>query len=352
MTPYDEAVRILTEIINELTAPDRDLLTIVRKCQHICRIVSWDSQSNWFSHELNGYPSNAPLPEYRKIHGKLIWEPKSSDMDKKLWDTSKLMGEIKEEDIAEESIFINIREGLDWIIKKAKFGYKISKGQTKDYWLQSERINLHRVEVSWRAEFSRILEEIERRTFDFASKAYVQIKYSNVIGDIWNEYRKEVDAKLSRLAFGNHFNAIETAMQSENPESQRTAVFECRSLLHDLADYLWRDTRKTYEHLPGTGADDKLLVTSDKFGNRIAAYLHQKGISGKRGKFYREEAERLASSILAIISLQSEAHDKMEYQDIRSVVISTYILLGEIITRTDLKPIEQYGKPFYEESTS
>ena len=99
MTPYDEAVRILAEVIKELTATNRDLLTIVRKCQHICEIVNWESQKNWFHQELNGYYSNAPLPTYRKLPGQLIWEPKDSNIDQVYWNTNKFMGKGQEEDI-------------------------------------------------------------------------------------------------------------------------------------------------------------------------------------------------------------------------------------------------------------
>ena len=53
------------------------------------------------------------------------------------------MGEGQEEDITEENITIDIRAGLDWIIKSAKFGYKNPTGQTKEGWLNAKKITLH-----------------------------------------------------------------------------------------------------------------------------------------------------------------------------------------------------------------
>jgi hypothetical protein len=88
-----------------------------------------------------------------------------------------------------------------------------------------------------------------------------------------------------------------------------------------------------------------LDVTQGHTKNRIAAYLHQKGLSGTEGKYLRSEVERLVASIDSIISFQSAAHDPIDLQNARSIAISTYLLVGEIVTRTDLIPIKEYGNP-------
>jgi hypothetical protein len=82
-----------------------------------------------------------------------------------------------------------------------------------------------------------------------------------------------------------------------------------------------------------------------KFGNRLAAYIHQKRISGTRGSFLRHEAERLADSIYSLITVQSEAHDPVSLEDARSFAIRTYFVVGELVTRTDMQPVLQYENP-------
>lgn len=349
MTPYDEAVRILAEVIKELTAPNRDLLAIVRKCQHICEIVNWDSQKIWFQQELSGYYSTVHLPAYRKIPGQLIWEPKGSGIDQVYWDTNSFMGDVQEEDITEENITIDIREGLDWIIKTAKFGYKNPTGQTKDYWLGSKTITLHRVEISWRAKFSHLMAEIERRTFDFASRAYVQLNYGNAISGIWADYRKIVDEGLQQLNMNRHLETIQKGLASENPESWRVAVNECRNIFEDMANYLWQDPRKTYKYLPGRDTEGKpqgeLEVKKGLFKNQLRAYIHQKGLGEKNRKFIQAEIDRLADSISSLISLQSKAHQSISRQDALSIAIATYVILGELIIRTDMQPLKEYAEP-------
>ena len=89
---------------------------------------------------------------------------------------------------------------------------------------------------------------------------------------------------------------------------------------------------------------DKLVVTPDKFANRLRAYLHQKGLHGTAGgQFLRDELDRLATSIRSLIAFQSKAHDPVGRDDVRSVALATYFPVGEIVFRTDLQPIETYA---------
>ena len=90
-------------------------------------------------------------------------------------------------------------------------------------------------------------------------------------------------------------------------------------------------------------------VTPNKYANRLAAYLHQKGITGTRGRYVRDEVERIAASIRSLVSFQAEAHDPIELVDARSAALGTYFLLGELALKTDLEPITKYGKPAVDE---
>jgi hypothetical protein len=247
----------------------------------------------------------------------------------------------------EEDDTLEVWAGIEWFIGTASTGYSEPLDQTKQVRSPSGRrtITFERRRVFTAPTIAASLIVIERAAFDFASRAYVQLKFAGAVGDIWAQYRTRVDAGLATLDMAKHLKAIELGISGPNPETWRSAVFECRNLLTDLATHLWRDTRPRYEHLPGNTKERTLDVTSEKFGNRLAAYLHQKAISGTRGQFLRDEADRIATSILSLISFQSEAHRPMAFQDAASIVVSTYVLVGEIIARTDLAPITTYSQP-------
>jgi hypothetical protein len=204
---------------------------------------------------------------------------------------------------------------------------------------------LERVRVFNAGNFTSVLLEIERITFEFASQSYTLLRYGNVLTDIWTDYRSQVDAVLTRLNLTPHLDIIQAELQSGNPQAWRAATLACRNLLSDVADYLWRDPRDTYNHLVGDSKNGKLNIQHGKFANRLSAYIHQKGLRGTSGKFARDEIERLAVSIRSLIAFQSQGHAPVTWEDARSVALATYFIIGELAIKTDMEPIERYGEP-------
>jgi len=350
MTPQEEAIELLGAVITELTSSTSfdNLKNVLRKCQHACESVNWEDQKRWFHQELNGVYAGSELPDYRKIAGNRIWRTKHFSIASL---NAMVLGDLNPsyEEYVEEKTndILEVWSGIDWILTASKSGYAELTGETKRALSQADKkeMDWERVRIFQPSAFLPCLNHIEQATFDFASNACVALRYGNAIADIWSTYRVEVDAAIGAIGLADHLTSIQSGLQSGNPESWRLAVLGCRNLLKDAADCLWKDARPTYDHLPGQGIGSKLEVTSDKFGNRLSAYIHQKSLSGTRGKFFRGEAERLADSLTSLIRLQSEGHDPIELKDARSIAIATYCLLGELVTRTDMVPVQEYGNP-------
>ena len=344
ISPQEEAITFLSEALSRLTSSDKDLKSILRKCQHACELLGWEQQKKWIHQELNGYYQDSSIPSYRKISGKRMWDIDGSRYDKIEWLSELAVQSVDPATYEEEDDILVVWSGIDWIISASKTGYREELSETKQALspFKQHRVTLRRVRSFSPTAISAIILEIEKNLYDFISSAYVQLKYSNATKKIWDTYQVQVDKALFQLGFTQHLSAIESNLLSNNPEAWRVTAYECRNLLNDLANHLWRDTRSRYEYLPGKTDNGKLDVSQGKFGNRLSAYLHQKSIVGTYGKYLRDEAERLSLSIQSLISLQSEAHEPLTFQIARSVTIATYILIGEIIIRTDLVPIERY----------
>ncbi len=346
-SPHDEAIAYLNDVVSDLTSQARDLKLILRKCQHVCEILGWDPQKTWFQQELKGYSSEVDLPPHRLISGKKKYEPFGSGYSAITWNSQEMVYGVDPAVYEEDSAVLEVRAGIDWFLAASQTGYteRTEKTKVATYPSGNKSVKMVRVRSFSAAQIAASLSLIEAHVFDFASKSYVQIRYGDEIADIWGAYRSTVEVALSQIDLTPHLQAIESGLRSDNPEEHRTAVFGCRNLLTDFANHIWRDPRPRYEHLPGATEDGKLDVSQEKFGNRLAAYIHQKGLSGTRGRYMRREADRLAESILSLISYQAEAHEPMDIQDARSVAIATFVLVGEIVSRTDLVPIEEYGNP-------
>lgn len=345
MNPQDEAVTILHEVIQNITTPNRDILAIMRQCQHVCEIMEWKSTKIWFHQELNGYLPNTPLPPYRKISGIKKWQYEGSVYGEAEFQTEVMIHKLDPIVYTEESDVLEVRAGITWFLSASQVGYSEVLPETKKASSPSgqQQVMLRKVRFFPARNFVYSLSQIEQHIFDWISSSYVLLQYGNRVKGIWERYRAKVDDAIQQLGLSNHLSAIQDDIGTDNPESWRAAVLECRNLLNDLANYLWRDPRNTYIHLKGSGPEDKLDVQQGSYANRLSAYLHQKSITGTEGKFLRDEAERLSISIRSLISVESSAHEPIERSLSDLVVLSSYFIIGEIAIKTDLLPITEYS---------
>lgn len=345
--PQEEAIQVFDEVIRDLTSPTHDLKLILRRCLHACLVLGWVDQYEWFQRELAGYPGEEAVPAYRNVRGRLIWHAEISAYERSEKAIESVMYGPASYEREDEPASLEVWHDFDFVLQATQNGHAEATGETKDWWWESRRktVRLKRVKSFKASAFAAIIQHVERLTFEFASQSYVTLRYVNVVTDIWMGYRAQVDAAMGRLGLSAHLDAIQTGMQSDNPEAWRAAVLECRNLLNDLANYLWRDPRQSYEHLQGGGARGQLDVQEGRFANRLGAYLHQKGLYGTTGKFLRNEVERLAASIRSLIELQSTAHSPVTRETARSVALATYFIIGELIIRSDMNPVERYLEP-------
>ena len=343
--PQDEAIDILKATLGDFFSGGVDIKNMLRRCAHVCQILGWNEQLSWFQNELFGYPEGVELPWHRKeIKGRTEWLvaggihavvagviEDGSSMTKEPTQYTKL----------------DVWAGIDWILSAAQSGYVESTGKKSSKYIsfRHESVETNEARIYDKHVFQTIVTNIENLVFRFVSESYAVLCYSDVLQDIWQGYRTKIDEHLIPIGLSKHLDAIQNGLNSANPQEWRTAMWSCRDILHDLAAYLWCDQRKTYEHLPGKGENNKLKVTDRHFVNRLGAYLHQKGIDEKCRAYLSAEMERIYNSIKTLNKLDSKAHGKITLHDACSAAIGTYIILGELITRTDMKPITEYRSP-------
>jgi AbiTii len=344
MDPNEEASNLLQQVIQGFTSANYDLVFIMRQCQHACELLGWTPTKIWFNYELNGYPIDTGLPSHRKINGVRKWEFEGSDFDEISFEMEKAERGLDPHVFSEEIDTLEVRAGVIWFLGTSKTGYREKLKETKEAPSPSgkKQIRLRRVRYFSNVNIAYNLSLIEKFVFDWASSSYVQLKYGNRVLNLWDKHRNIVDSALPKLGLTDHLAVIQENINKNNPEAWRTSVLECRNLLNDLANYLWRDPRSTYTHLKSSVPNEKLDVKQGNYSNRLSAYLHQKSITGTVGKFLRKDAERLSVSIRSLIEVASKAHEPIDRSLAEMVILWVYFLIGEIALKTDLEPISKY----------
>lgn len=336
-TAEELAAATLSQVVVDLSHGAVDLKSVIRRCIHVCNLLAWEQPAGWLRSETQGYRLDEQLPWYRRnVPGYIDWRPHGLDA---------LITKVVEEDFrgskSKPHIAKDVRWGLADLIIYADHGVYMPTGRRDTRWsrLDKEDVEVQEVEIIGKAAFQRLLSQLEDELLDWASRAYKAARFGDVAGDLWRHYRSKVDEFLTNVGLSAHIELINQGLLSSEPQAWRQAMWSCRDLLRDLAAHLWRDPRKTYSHIPG-GDGKPMKVTPDKYINRLAAYLHQKGVTGKAGDYLKAEVARLHS----LNDLDSIAHDKdaVTLEDARLAVIATYTVLGELVHRTDMAPVKRY----------
>jgi hypothetical protein len=234
-----------------------------------------------------------------------------------------------------------LTHGIEALVETAQHGRIVWAGDEEERWSdisrssQAGRLSI----IVYAPEARQCLTRIRNVVFSWASTNYSALQLGDAATRIWQDHRARVDHFLANISLTGHVAAITHGLGSTEPQEWRQAMWSTRDLLHDVAGYLWRDKRKTYKHL----LDDEgkpIEVTADKFVNSLMAYMHQKGITGTLGAELRADWARLRG----LNSLASSAHDKaaVTLEDAKLTFFATYLLLGELVQRSDCKPVETY----------
>ncbi len=333
-----QAAQLLSEVVSAIASGNTDLVAVLRKAYFACGLAGWADWQQWFQCELEGYPAGLPLPDYRRgVPGQATWVAANAYAVAAVVARGMVQGEAE----PPQPMTMDCPYGMADVLMWAQAGVRVPSGERRHI----DRGHYEEWVTTFGPEgFQRVAQAVENTTFRLATSAYTTLTYGDALQSIWEGYRATVEATLSQLGLDKHFETIRDGVASNNPQSWRNAMWASRDVLRDLAAYLWRDRRKTYDTLTGTNGKP-LVVDESKYVNRLLAYLHRKGETGTAGAYLAAEIERIVSSLHALNDLDSKAHAPVTRQDARLAAIGTYTILGELIARTDMQPVENQDVP-------
>lgn len=323
-TGTDEALELFEQVTSALCT-SYDLLACLRKCLHGIRIVGWDEV--WIIHELNGYPKDQ-IPPWRKVSGFLTWvgEGLADNVSLTAATTVKSMNGIKDMPTR-----IDIYNPITELIANQEIGFTWGTGKTKVVKPIREFITVHEIKKVDPSAIKRILDLIANKLFNYASKAVVTLKFGQVVASVFNKYQLSVESGFTRLGIENDLKTAYQNLMQDNPASWQAAVMACRNIMHKLSEVLWQSSEKTHPYLEAKDGSP-MVVDRDKIRNRIRAYLHEKGVKND---------DLLMNMIDALYSMASAGKQPISYEHAQSVIIYTYIFLGEMVRLTDMLPVTE-----------
>lgn len=348
-SPITEAIGILGDVVRECNVGEPELKSVLRRCLHAAYLVGDQAAREHFSMEINGYPQEAEVPQYRIVSGVVRWKsPHVRNFNPGI----DIPAATKEREFGIVAARpIESRSGVDDLVGLATSGYVRIATQ-----LSTETVRIKsglgmggRQQYSDRPvdpweqyppqRFSSVVSSIRDDAYDWALTTLIRVKYENRISSLLERYRSKVDGKLSELNLTNHLEALDRQLGSSNEQEWRSALYSCRNMLRDVADYLWQDPSPTVKLPSRSGKMEDAKVGKENYITRLNAYLFYKTGSTDESRLSRTEAQFLGELIGRVNTVDNNAHEKTDKDLAESAALHTYMVIADLIRLTDMEPI-------------
>lgn len=321
--------------------------SILRVTSHAATLMDNGQAATYFDRHITGFPENE-VPASRVVSGTIVWVGDKSLAPFTLYDVAGLRANKM---LSHPLCQLAIQGSLTSIHAWANTGFYRPAPTDKTQGvvlpgLPNPFTYVHPIENYDSGAFIHCLEMIRQDAFSWASKWIAYLKYGHRITDIWTRHRAVVDQKIQEIGLKNHFSAIDRQLGSTNPQDWRSAMLACRSLLQDLADFLWKDERSTYPPLERKNGQGKLVpfaVTQDKYVNRLMAYMNEKSRDKAQTKLTSKQLSLLGDILYLDYQIENKGHANVSYDLAETTAIHTYLLISDIIRLTDMQPITCYA---------
>lgn len=319
----EEALNLSEEILNQLEDANVKTSVIALKCLRLARLMDDYESVDWLVCEMEGYKSTKDgiphdLFELGAKHGRerkndkgerILFTELSSELELLCESSQKSIGSYTTEgvSIAGEYSHVAMNNLLNSVTRNNTGTINVIKESQK-------KLSILRGEY-----------------YRYAMNINIQLKFSEKIESIFDDYRTIVDKYLAdNLPTGTRkLSSIYSRLKEKDEESYSQASTSCRKLLREFIDDMFQ---KLYPDF----SDKKIVlnsgkefdITGDHYLNRMYAILDKVSISDMK----KDNVLQTASWIESINDrICNGLHNDVSLTEIKDTILHLYILLGDMI---------------------
>lgn len=319
----EEPLKLSEEILNQLEDSTIKTSIVALKCLRLARLMDDYESIDWLICEMEGYKGTKDgiphdLFELGAKHGR---EGKNNEGNRILF--TELAGELELTcDSLQKAIGSYTTEG-------------ISVAGEHPEWAMNRLLNSvtanNRDTIKIIQESQKKLSILRGEYYKYALNINIQLKFSEKIESIFEDYRIKTDKFLSEnLPSGvKKLSSIYSRLKDNDEESYSQAATSCRKLLREFTDDLFNKiypdfTDKKITLKNGKGFD----ITGDHYLNRIYAILDKISIS----KMKEDNIIQTASWVESINDrVCNGLHNDVSLDEIKDTIMHLYIFIGDMI---------------------
>lgn len=319
----EEALNLSEEILNQLEDANVKTSVIALKCLRLARLMDDYESVDWLVCEMEGYKSTKDgiphdLFELGAKHGReqkndkgsrILFTELSGELELLCESSQKTLGSFTTEGVSVAGDYANpaMINLIDGVTRNTAGTIKVIKESQK-------KLSILRGEY-----------------YRYAMNINIQLKFSEKIESIFDDYRIIVDKYLAEnLPTGiRKLSSIYSRLKEKDEESYSQASTSCRKLLREFIDDMFQ---KLYPDF----SDKKIVlnsgkefdITGDHYLNRIYAVLDKVSMSGMK----KDNVLQTASWIESINDrICNGLHNDVSLTEIKDTILHLYILLGDMI---------------------
>jgi hypothetical protein len=296
------ALELAATLLEEIELSSTSVSQQVKKAARLARIVGDTDATSWLRYEINGVPND----EYGRRHMTRTQRWIDREKDQGWWGP-----------IADAEATINARERQLAASQVASFSGDMSLPAS----------NAHRATLAALASIienqARIVNRVAGLLHDFVAGTYYELTFSAEQRSLFDRARGEIDALLGPVS-GNSLEQVDSIyrrLSEGDREAVSQAMTTCRRLIDEFADAVYPPQREAIER-DGQTID----VGPNRTKNRINEYFAEKVSSASR----RQRVRRSLADVYERVS--AAVHDEVTVDEARFLFLTTYTLLGEILT--------------------
>jgi hypothetical protein len=156
----------------------------------------------------------------------------------------------------------------------------------------------------------------------FISSVYYEKAFSGLAEDIFESYKREIDAKIAEKCGEvlNKLPYVYDRLREGDSEAVSQGLTTCRRIIYAFADALYPPKEETVQIDGNT-----LELGSNRHQNRLNAYIAEKVSSDSRRKRLRQSLSNLYGRV------STGVHSEVSPKEAQALLLSTYLFLGEVL---------------------
>ncbi|MFW9881599.1 MAG: hypothetical protein ACFFG0_51695 [Candidatus Thorarchaeota archaeon] len=346
MNKNNEILKLAEGLQNDIYNDSISVTNIVRKTLTIAQLLNRTKDVEWLQYELNGYeiPSEE-IEELKKCDKKLS---KKNIMKEREWYKNLglhlIVPDYRSNVIAKfqfvpqsfEDIALGYTLDSKYRQKEIFITYPIYLiEERKDQGIILDTGNDKVQGIILKTDLKNILNQVKNRVLKLINEIIIEIKYSQIPYDIFEESKKIVDNELMKVSpetFKTLISTYEKLKTSKSTEDFSQIAHLCRRILMSFADSVD----------PYINKQSGNELTKQNYINRIMNYISQITESETNKKLMEASVKYINDFIKTINKLANKGeHDKITKDDANRCIIYTYLIIGDIIKFAKKEKIKQ-----------